>query len=99
MAIHADVDADAPVSLQELSNRLAQLKTKVDELTNQRARIQGRIDAVSDTLRTKFGVSTVENAEKVLDGLKRDMDLLRQELSEKLEELSGYVLSVRTPSR
>jgi uncharacterized protein YoxC len=70
---------------QELLN----LKKSIDNAKRQQSEMEGKKKALVETLNQKFGCKTIDQAEKKVESLSKEIDKLekeKQELIEKLEK-------------
>lgn len=67
--------------------QLLSLKENIEEAKNTVNRLNGQLDMLEKELQTTWGCTTVEDAEKLLIKMQKDMDALDVKIAEGKEEL------------
>ncbi len=67
--------------------KLTEVKTKLTEIDSQVSALEGRKQQILEDLKTKFGFDTVEDAEKHLEELSKDIEEKDKEIGIQLEKL------------
>jgi predicted transcriptional regulator len=64
----------------DILSQLKDKKKQIDELKQKKTRLDGSQDQLLKDLKTKFGLSTVEEAENKLEELKKELERKNDEL-------------------
>lgn len=71
-----------------LSDKLMSIKKKIDEAKTRKAQLEGKLEALMSELKSKYGVSTIEEADQKIVNLGNQIQLWEEEIEKGLKELS-----------
>lgn len=69
------------------SEKLLQMKSQIDKAKNEEAETRGKKQTTQEQMKSKFGVDTVEAAEKELKSRAADLDKMEDEFEKGVTEL------------
>jgi hypothetical protein len=73
--------------MNDVAEKLVQMKRKIEEKKVEKSRLEGKLDQLLLTLKEKYGCSSVEEAQELLEKKKSRLDDTRQSLEERLAEI------------
>lgn len=81
-----------------LTNKLLQMKTKIEDAEKKQAQLQGRLDGVFERLKKDFGISSLEEADKALNKLDKELTKKEASLANAIEDLVQKFQELETNS-
>lgn len=72
-----------------IEQRLAKIKSDIDLAKTQKDQAEGSLKTIMETLKKDHGVSSIEEAEKLLATLEEEIEELEKNIEEGLAELEG----------
>jgi predicted nucleic acid-binding Zn-ribbon protein len=74
--------------LEQIEKELDKFKKLASTLDREIATNEGKLDSILDQLKKDFGVVKIEDADKTLEEMKIQVDMLEKEIAEKMNELN-----------
>jgi len=73
--------------MSNVTQEIAQIDAKISSAKQQRAQAEGSLQTILASLKTDFGVSTLEEAEVLRDKLAKDIEESNQQLESQMAEI------------
>lgn len=77
-----------------MSDVLTQLKEKektIQNLRNKKSRLEGQKEQILNTLKTNFGIDTLEEAEKLQDKKQKELEVKKDEVDTLMSEIDNAI--------
>lgn len=75
-----------------LANQLLSLKRQIEVDKEKKARLEGQLASLMDRLKKEFDCETIEEAQKKVSKLNKDIERLTKSVKEKIDTIrQGYV--------
>ena len=74
---------------EEISNKLLRMKKQIEEARTKKASLEGRLEVLNEALIKDYKVNSVEEAIKLLEDYKNEVEILFEDLKGDVEELEG----------
>ncbi|MFW5701040.1 MAG: hypothetical protein ACOCWM_05060 [Cyclobacteriaceae bacterium] len=71
---------------------LLDLKEEINEAKQKRDKLEGRLEQLTETLKTKFKVNDVKSADKMKEEMKTEIDKLDEQIEKRTKELEEKYL-------
>ena len=79
------------MSNNDLTGRLVELGERIDEIKTEKAELEGRKKEVSNTLKKKYGCSSIEEARALLEKKQKEVTKKTNALKKGVEELEAEI--------
>jgi chromosome segregation ATPase len=73
--------------LEQIEKELGKYQDRAKSLDREIATNEGKLDSILDQLKKDFGVLKIEEADKTLEEMKIQVDMLEKEIADKMNEL------------
>ncbi|RLA02448.1 MAG: hypothetical protein DRQ42_00590 [Gammaproteobacteria bacterium] len=73
--------------MTDMIAELKRLETSVEEAKSQRSVLEGKLESLMDRLSNDFNVTTLEEADKLLEQMKSDLGKLSEKITVKFNDI------------
>lgn len=76
------------MNLDQIEKDLGKFQKLATNLDREIASNEGKLDTILEQLKNEFGVLTIDEADKTLEEMKTQVEILEKEISEKMTDLN-----------